>query len=92
MNTPMCLQCVECLSEHIRRSFRKVKESRNWSDLQAWIVEVEDYGWGKLKDREEEGQKEGMVYEIKCGDCEKCYIGEAGRNADTRVKEHRTHA
>ena len=26
-----------------------------------------------------------MVAEIKCGDCEKCYIEETDRNADTRV-------
>ena len=32
------------------------------------------------------------MYEIKCSDCEKCYIGETGRNADTRVKEHCAHA
>ena len=53
-------------------------------------MEVEDYGWGERQGGK--GQKAGVVYEIKCGDCEKCYIGETGRNADTRVKEHRAHA
>ena len=45
-----------------------------------------------VEDKEEGVQKAGVVYEIKSCDCEKCYIGETGRNAGTRVKEHRAHA
>ena len=33
-------------------------------------------------------RKEGAIYEIKCDECSSSYIGETGRNAYTRVKEH----
>ena len=33
-----------------------------------------------------------MVYDIKCGDCDECYIGETGRSVEIRVKEHCAHA
>ena len=36
----------------------------------------------------EEGKKAGVVYEIKCGTCDKCYIEETGRSVEMRVKEH----
>ena len=39
---------------------------------------------GGVKDE----QKVGMVYELKCKDCEKTYIGETARNAGVRAKEH----
>ena len=33
-----------------------------------------------------------QVEDYGWGDCENCYIGETGRNTDTRVKEHCAHA
>ena len=30
----------------------------------------------------------GVVYEQRCGDCERVYVGETGRKASTRKKEH----
>ena len=45
-----------------------------------------------VKDKEDDGKKAGVVYEIKCGTCDKCYIGETGRSVETRVKEHCAHA
>ena len=39
-----------------------------------------------IKDKEEEGKKAGVVYEIKCNTCNKSYIGETGRNAEIRAK------
>ena len=44
-----------------------------------------------VKDKEEEGKKAGAVYEITCNTCNKSYIGETGRNAETRANEHRAH-
>ena len=44
------------------------------------------------KDKEEEGKKAGVVYEIICDTCNKSYIGETGQNVETRAKEHRAHA
>ena len=29
-----------------------------------------------------------IVYEVKCSDCDKAYIGEFGRELGTRIKEH----
>ena len=29
------------------------------------------------------------IYRISCGNCEKCYIGETGREFGTRLKEHK---
>ena len=47
---------------------------------------------GGVKDERKEEQKAGVVYEIKCKDCEKTYIGETARNAGVRAKEHYSHA
>ena len=41
-----------------------------------------------VMDKVEEGKRAGVVYEIKCGTCNKCYIGETGRSVETRLKEH----
>ena len=46
----------------------------------------------EVKDKEDDGKKAGVVYEIKCSTCDKGYIGETGRKIETRVKEHRAHA
>ena len=29
-----------------------------------------------------------VVYKIRCGKCDFCYVGETGRSLATRVKEH----
>ena len=47
---------------------------------------------GGVKDERKNEQKAGVVYEIKCKDCEKTYIGERARNAGERAKEHYFHA
>ena len=31
----------------------------------------------------------GIVYKIPCANCDKCYIGEAGRKLSTRLSEHK---
>ena len=47
---------------------------------------------GGVKDERKEEPKAGVVYEIKCKDCENTYIGETTRNAGVRAKEHYSHA
>ena len=84
LNTSVCLPYVEGLSEHIRRLLRKAGIGVAFKPM-SWKWKIMD----EVKDKEEKGQKAGVVYEIKCSDCEKCYIGETGTNADTKVKEHR---
>ena len=32
--------------------------------------------------------QQGVVYKVKCGDCENFYIGETGRKLRTRLREH----
>ena len=39
------------------------------------------------KSKTEKGQKSG-IYELKCGSCEKVYIGQTGRTFDERMSEH----
>ena len=40
-----------------------------------------------LKDKVKKGDTSEIVYEVKCSDCEKVYIGEFGRELGTRIKE-----
>ena len=35
--------------------------------------------------------KTHCVYKINCGDCPECYIGETGRQLNTRIKEHKSY-
>ena len=42
-----------------------------------------------VKDRDEPNNRQGAVYKIKCSDCQASYIGETGRNLDTRLTEHK---
>ena len=41
-----------------------------------------------FKDRDEHNNRQGAVYKIKCSDCQASYIGETGRNLNTRLTEH----
>ena len=42
-----------------------------------------------VKDRDEPNNRQGAVYKIKCSDCQASYIGEPGRNLNTRLTEHK---
>ena len=42
-----------------------------------------------VKDKDEPNNKQGAVYKIKCSDCQASYIGETGRNLNTRLTEHK---
>ena len=77
-NRSVCLPCVEGPSEQIRRVLWKVGirvafKPTSWKGI---IMEG-------VKDKVEEGKKAGVVYEIKCGTCDKCYIGETRRSVET---------
>ena len=83
----VCLLYVEGLSEKIRMILRALSidvvfTPRSWK----WRI------MGGVKDERKGKQKAGVVYEIKCKDCEKTYIGETARNAGVRAKEHYSHA
>ena len=42
-----------------------------------------------VKDKVEPKNGQGAVYKIKCCDCPATYVGETGRNLNTRLTEHR---
>ena len=42
-----------------------------------------------IKDNDQARDRKGAVYKIKCCDCQSTYIGETGRNLNTRLTEHR---
>ena len=42
-----------------------------------------------VKDRDEPNNRQGAVYKIKCSDSQASYIGETGRNLNTRLTEHK---
>ena len=42
-----------------------------------------------VKDRDEPNNRQRAVYKIKCSDCQASYIGETGRNLNTRLTEHK---
>ena len=44
----------------------------------------------KVKDKTEHLKNCDVIYHIKCNDCHHDYIGETGRQLDTRIKEHIT--
>ena len=41
------------------------------------------------KDKDEDQDKAGVVYKIKCNDCDAAYVGHTGRHLRERMKEHR---
>ena len=40
------------------------------------------------KDKDDKMNKSGIIYRIKCADCDEDYVGEAGRIFRDRFKEH----
>ena len=42
-----------------------------------------------IKDKDELKNRQEAIYKIDCPDCQASYIGETGRNLETRLTEHR---
>ena len=42
-----------------------------------------------VKDKDKPDDRQGVVYKIKCCDCQASYIGETDRNLSTRLTEHK---
>ena len=42
-----------------------------------------------VKDKDEPNNIQGTIYKIECSDCQASYIGETGRNLNTRLTEHK---
>ena len=42
-----------------------------------------------VKDKDHPRDRQGVIYKMKCADCQGTYIGETGRNLNTRLTEHK---
>ena len=80
----MFLPYEKGLSENISRISKKynVKLIHTQSKALKNIVKT-----AKMESDEIE-KESGVVYKVSCGDCDKCYIGETGRQLKIRLKEH----
>ena len=83
--TNVTLPYIAGVTEKIQRIFRKHNIGsavKPHSNLRNMLVHV--------KDKQDNEDKAGVVYEIPCKNCDKTYIGETGRRFGTRKKEHKT--
>ncbi len=74
---------VQGLSESLERSFkvRGIQTAmRPHTTIRSVLVHP--------KDKRDPRETSGVVYKIPCKNCEKCYIGETGRNFGYRLDEH----
>ena len=77
---------VEGLSGQICRVLRQVG-IRAVSKAQPWQWQV----CRGIKDRIPEEKMKGVVYKVKCNDCQESYVGETLRSMTVRLKEHERH-
>ena len=78
------LPYVAGITERVRRVMRKYRltaPARPYRTLRQLLVHP--------KDKIDELQKCGSVYQIDCMSCDKVYIGETGRKLETRREEHK---
>ena len=74
---------VKGLSESLDRSFRARgihTAMRPHTTIRSLLVHP--------KDKRNPNETSGVVYRIPCKNCNKCYIGETGRNFGYRLEEH----
>ena len=73
-------------SNGLRHLFRKIVHPfvRLWHPF----IKICIYS-NPFEDRDEPNNRQGAVYKIKCSDCQASYIGETGRNLNTRLTEHK---
>ena len=83
-NIQMFIQYEEGESEEINRISKKfnvkVINTKNKSLINAVNTRTES---------NEKFQEQGVVYEVKCNECNKKYIGETGRELRIRINEHK---
>ena len=76
---PYVGQVTDALARNIRKAGVAV-HMKPFNTLRQHLVHP--------KDKVTQEDKSGLVYQIKCGDCEASYVGETGRKLKERVKEH----
>ena len=83
--TNVTLPYIAGVTEKVQRIFRKHNIGsavKPQTSLRNILVHA--------KDKQDNEDKAGVVYEIPCQNCDKTYIGETGRRFGTRKKEHKT--
>ena len=81
------LPYVRGTSEALHRIFRKHGVNmyhRPYNSVKQQVTHV--------KDKTDKLKKCGVIYHIKCDNCDSDYIGETSRSLDTRLKEHQARA
>ena len=84
-HTPIGVPYVKGLSETVVRLLKTEGINayhKPYNTLRSMLV--------KPKDRTPKGELSGLVYHIKCANCDHHYVGETARNLETRFKEHTT--
>ena len=77
---PYMGKCSDVIARKIRSAGVKV-HLRPYNTVRGQLVHP--------KDRVPKGEKCGLVYHVKCGECTASYVGETGRALEARLKEHR---
>jgi len=86
-STFISLPYIEGLSQKLQRIFRTYGVStcfKPHNTLRKLLVSP--------KDPIPTERRSGVVYQIPCGDCDKSYIGQTGRQLGERLKEHKSTA
>ena len=81
----IALPYVSTVSHQLQRVFKRYGATayhKPTNTIRSMIV--------RPKDSTETSRKTGVIYNIKCKDCDHEYVGETGRTVATRVHEHRT--
>ena len=80
---PVCIPYVKGVSEEMRRTFGKYGVNsyfKPYNTLRQQLV--------RPKDKTKKENKKGVVFHIKCEDCDSDYIGETKRSLKERFLEH----
>ena len=81
------LPYVEGLSEKLKRAFASAGVSTSFKPLTTLRKVLVS-----PKDKTALGKQSGVIYSIKCKDCDSLYIGESGRKLEKRLAEHKSKA
>lgn len=82
---PMALPYIKGTSEKLARIFSTYGVAvyhKPFNSIRSQLV--------KPKDRTATEKQCGVVYHIKCNDCDNTYVGETARSLGTRMKEHQS--
>ena len=71
--------CSDAIARIIRKAGVAV-HLRPYNSIRSWLVHP--------KDKITNDEKAGLVYHVKCGDCDATYVGETERNLRKRITEH----